>query len=69
MINERAKAILDFCFVETPMDQWFKKDQSFDDKLEELFMGDYRKAVINEYDEWQDKPEECLALVLLLDQL
>ena len=69
MINERAKAILNFCFIETPRDKWFKKDKSFDHKLEELFMKDYRKAINNEYDEWQDKSEECLALVLLLDQL
>ena len=69
MINERAKAILDFCFIETVRDQWFKKDENFDGKLDELFKSDYLKAVNNEYDEWQDSPEECLALVLLLDQL
>ena len=69
MINERAKAILDFCFIETARDQWFKKDENFDGKLDELFKRDYLKAVNNEYDEWQDSPEECLALVLLLDQL
>ena len=69
MINERAKAILDFCFIETARDQWFKKDEDFDDKLQKFFMTDYKKAVNNEYDEWQDTPEECVALVLLLDQL
>ena len=69
MINERAKAILDFCFIETARDQWFKKDENFDGKLDELFKRDYLKAVNNEYDEWQDNPEECVALVLLLDQL
>ena len=69
MINERAKAILDFCFIETARDQWFKKDEDFDDKLQKFFMTDYKKAVNNEYDEWQDDPEECVALVLLLDQL
>ena len=69
MINERAKAILDFCFIETARDQWFKKDRNFDNKLEKFFMLDYKKAINNEYDEWQDTPEECVALVLLLDQL
>ena len=38
MINERAKAILDFCFIETARDQWFKKDRNFDNKLEKFFM-------------------------------
>ena len=69
MINERAKAILNFCFVETTEDQWFKKDVKFDNRLKELFMSDYKKATNNEYDEWQDNADECVALVLLLDQL
>ncbi len=69
MINERAKAILDFCFIETPRDQWFKKDIIFDNNLKELFMSDYKKAINNEYDEWQDTPNECVALIILLDQL
>ena len=58
-----------FCFIETAQDQWFKKDENFDVKLDELFKIDFLKAVNNEYDEWQDNPEECVALVLLLDQL
>ncbi len=69
MINERAKAILDFCFIDTKQEQWFKKDENFDLKLKELFFSDYNKAIINEYDEWQDNPEECVALIILLDQL
>ena len=69
MINERAKVILDFCFVKTPMEQWFQKDEKFDGQLRKLFLNDYNNAVSNKYDEWQDKPEECVALVILLDQL
>tara|TARA_B100002051_G_scaffold165912_1_gene156701 strand:- start:514 stop:1077 length:564 start_codon:yes stop_codon:yes gene_type:complete len=69
MINERAKVLLEFCFVKTERDQWFKKDENFDNKLKELFKLDYKKAIRNEYDEWQDKPEDCVALVILLDQL
>ena len=69
MINERAKVILDFCFVKTSMEQWFKKDLKFDKLLKQKFLKDYNKAIKNEYDEWQDNPEECLALVILLDQM
>ena len=68
MINERAKAILEFCFVETPMEQWFKKDEDFDTTLNNNFMHDYIKAVNNESDNWRDNPEECVALIMLLDQ-
>ena len=39
MINERAKAILYFCFKKTKMDKWFKKDEKFDNELKELFMN------------------------------
>ena len=69
MINERAKVILDFCFVKTSMEQWFKKDLNFDKLLKQKFLKYYNKAIKNEYDEWQDNPEECLALVILLDQM
>ncbi len=69
MINERAKAILNFSFIQTKHEQWFKKDENFDLKLKELFISDYNKAIKNEYDEWQDNPKECVALVILLDQL
>ena len=68
MINERAKAILEFCFVETPMEQWFKKDEDFDATLNNNFMEDYIKAANNELDSWKDNPEECVALIMLLDQ-
>ena len=69
MINERAKVILDFCFVKTPLEQWFKKDEEFDDQLRRLFLIDYNLAISNKYDEWQDDPNECVALIILLDQL
>ena len=69
MINERAKAILYFCFKKTKMDKWFKKDEKFDNELKDLFMTDYYKAINNEYKQWQNNPKECVALVLILDQL
>ena len=69
MINERAKAILEFCFIKTPLEQWFKKDDEFDNILKSTFMDDYIKAINNEYDNWRNDAEECVALVLLLDQL
>ena len=69
MINERAKAILEFCFIKTPLEQWFKKDDEFDKILKSTFMKDYIKAINNEYDDWKNNTEECVALIILLDQL
>ena len=69
MINERAKAILEFCFVKTQLEQWFQKSEKFDEILKNNFMTDYMKAINNEYDSWSNNPEECVALIVLLDQL
>ncbi len=69
MINKRAKAILEFCFVKTPLEQWFKKDDEFDNILKNTFMDDYINAINNKYDNWRNDAEECVALIILLDQL
>ena len=68
MINERAKVILEFCFVKTPMEQWFIKDKNFDDILKNAFMEDYNKAINDDYKSWEKNPDECVALIMLLDQ-
>ena len=67
-MNERAKAILDFWFVQSSIEDWFKKNDEYDEKIKKLFFEDLRKAINNDYDEWQDTAEECVALVILLDQ-
>tara|TARA_A100001037_G_scaffold293789_1_gene310825 strand:+ start:322 stop:915 length:594 start_codon:yes stop_codon:yes gene_type:complete len=67
-MNERAKAILDFWFIQSNMEDWFKKDDKYDEKIKKLFLEDLKKATNNEYDEWQDTAKECVALVILLDQ-
>ena len=67
-MNERAKAILDFWFTQSDMEDWFKKDDNYDQKIKKLFLDDLKKAINNEYDEWQDTADECVALVILLDQ-
>ena len=67
-MNERAKVILDFWFIQSSMEDWFKKDEKYDEKIKKLFLSDLKRAINNEYDEWQDNAEECVALVILLDQ-
>ena len=67
-MNERAKAILNFWFMESNTKDWFSKNDKFDNKIRNLFIGDFEKAISNDYDDWQDYPEECVALVILLDQ-
>jgi len=67
-MNERAKAILDFWFVESSPKDHFKKSDDFDKKIKDNFENDYLKATNNELEEWQDNPQSCLALIILLDQ-
>ena len=67
-MNERAKAILDFWYIQSSIKDWFTKNNEYDEKIKIFFFEDLQKAIKNEYDEWQDDPEECVALVILLDQ-
>ncbi len=67
-MNERAKTILDFWFIQSDIEDWFKKDDKYDEKIKKLFQEDLKKGINNEYDDWQDTAEESVALVILLDQ-
>ena len=67
-MDERAKAILDFWFIESLPEDHFKRSESFDKKIKNNFEDDYFKAIKNELDDWQDDPKSCLALTILLDQ-
>ena len=67
-MNERANTILNFWFVESTPDEHFKRSKSFDKKIKIYFEKDYKKAINNELEDWQDDPRTCLALIILLDQ-
>jgi len=67
-MKERVKAILDFWFVESSLEDLFKRSEDFDQKIRNRFMNDYEKAIDNQYEDWQDDPESCVALIILLDQ-
>ena len=67
-MNERAKTILDFWFIQTSQKEKFGHNKTFDKKIRDNFLNDYKKAIKNEYDCWHDNAAECLALIILLDQ-
>jgi uncharacterized protein (DUF924 family) len=67
-MNERAETILDFWFIQTSPKEKFANDKDFDKKIRDNFFDDYKKAVKNEYDDWRENADECLALIILLDQ-
>jgi uncharacterized protein (DUF924 family) len=73
---ERAEALLDFWFG--PRDSpergrsrpvWFEPDADFDAALRQRFLADLERAAAGGLAHWQDTPEHCVALLLLLDQL
>ena len=67
-MNERVKTILNFWFIESSSEDHFKKSDIFDKKIKDNFEKDYFKAINNELEDWQDDPQSCLALIILLDQ-
>mgnify|MGYP001794353035 FL=1 len=71
----QANEILDFWFGSRdepdygkPKKAWFAKEPEFDEEIRKRFLTDYEKAAAGNLDEWKDSPDNCLALVLLLDQ-
>ena len=48
--------------------KWFEKDTDFDAEVRDRFLPQYERAASGELDSWQDSPEKCLALIILLDQ-
>ena len=48
--------------------KWFKKDADFDAEILTNFLPQYELAASGQLDSWQDSPENCLALIILLDQ-
>ena len=47
---------------------WFIKDPTFDQEIQTRFRADYEQAAAGELDHWQETPQGCLALIILLDQ-
>ena len=67
-MHKKVQEILDFWFKDTPPKKRFQKHEGFDKLIRDKFLNDYERASKNEYDDWQDSPLGCLALVILFDQ-
>lgn len=49
--------------------EWFIKNEAFDREVRSQLLGLYQQAANHELTAWQDTPEGCLALLILLDQV
>ena len=51
-----------------PRKVWFSKNERFDREIRLRFFKNYRQAAAGELDFWQELPQSCLALIIVLDQ-
>ena len=77
MTNPIAKNVLDFWFGDRPLSPeqykhrastWFGSSQDFDYDIERRFGKLVSAARKGAFDTWAKEPEDCLALILILDQ-
>jgi len=76
-MSKKFEEILNFWFGQVDQEgqiedkykqQWWMKDDSFDQQVCDQFGEDLQKAINHEYDDWLDEPQGRLALIILLDQ-
>ena len=60
--------ILNFWFKECKPEQWFKKNEDFDQMIENRFSSAIENAIAGKMDSWEESETGCLALIILLDQ-
>jgi len=77
MSDKRSREILDFWFgnlkseTDYPPDKarmWFSGTDEVNELIRSRFSDDLEKASAGHYDHWRRTPDECLALILILDQ-
>ena len=60
--------VLKFWFEENGREQWFGKDEAFDDEIRRRFGEAAHQARDGKLERWVEAPRSCLALVILIDQ-
>ena len=60
--------ILNFWFKECKIEQWFKKNENFDQMIENRFSFVIENAIAGNLGNWEESETGCLALIILLDQ-
>ena len=60
--------ILNFWFKQSKPEQWFKKNEDFDQMIENRFSCAIEDALRGTLDSWEVNETGCLALIILLDQ-
>lgn len=63
------REVLDFWFAEESEPYWFDSTPEFDHEVRRRFADRYAQAAAGELSSWEDTPEGCVALCILLDQM
>jgi uncharacterized protein (DUF924 family) len=64
---ERAAEVVSFWRDAGP-DRWFTKDAAFDERIRERFFDTYEAAASGKLSDWEQRAQDALALLILLDQ-
>ncbi len=67
-MRDTKQEIIHFWFEETEPQQWFQKNDDFDNEIRDRFFVTYEMARDGLCDSWNKDAEGCLALCILLDQ-
>jgi len=67
-VTTEREAIIEFWFNEITPKQWFIKDLSFDQMIQDRFSEVHKAAIAGELFSWRDSVEGCLAEIIVLDQ-
>ncbi|WP_117234249.1 DUF924 family protein [Vibrio maerlii] len=62
------KEIIDFWFNELEPQQWWEKDEAFDQMIKSRFGRVHEQAIAGELYLWRESAKGCLAEVIVLDQ-
>ncbi len=64
----KAQDILQFWFKDSTPEQWFRKDDSYDQMIRAQFFETHAAALRGELAHWRETPQGRLAEVIVLDQ-
>mmetsp|Transcript_44442 Transcript_44442/g.142492 ORF Transcript_44442/g.142492 Transcript_44442/m.142492 type:complete len:574 (-) Transcript_44442:69-1790(-) len=66
--GEAAEKVLHFWFEELSTEDWFRQSHALDDRIRRDFGALHQRAAAGELAGWMQRPDTCLALVVILDQ-
>ena len=49
-------------------EEWFRKDDAFDEEIRDRFLGLYEETAAGKHDDWREYARGAVALVIVLDQ-